>query len=79
MKTPSESMRYLPRIVMFIAIAVVTVFITHFVLPGNLEQVTSDIVFNPWAQIALFIVLTLGGLIIAFWITFGDLINRGEN
>ncbi len=68
----------LPRLIMFLLMAGITVYITHFVLPGNLEQLTPDIAYSPIAQIAVFIVLTLGGLLVALWITFGDLINRGE-
>ncbi len=61
------------RLFMFAAMCGLVLWITHFILPGNAEKVLGDIALNPIAQIGLFIVLSLGGALIGFWITFGDL------
>ncbi len=78
MKTRSQAVSLWPRIVLFILLGIATLYLTHFALPGNLELIFPDISFSPVAEILLFLLLTAGGLLVAFWITFGDLINRGE-
>jgi hypothetical protein len=68
----------LPRIAMFAAILALVIYVMHFILPGPVQSEGEDIALNPMLQVALFITLTLFGALVGFWITFGDLVNRGE-
>jgi membrane protease YdiL (CAAX protease family) len=68
----------LPRIVMFAAIVALVVYVMHFVLPAPASSDGEDIALNPLLQVGLFITLTIFGALVGFWITFGDLVNRGE-
>jgi hypothetical protein len=67
-----------PRIVMFAAMLVLIVYVMHFVLPAPTPNEGADIALNPALQIGLFITLTIFGVLVGFWITFGDLVNRRE-
>ncbi len=68
----------LPRIVMFVAMLTLIVYSLHFLLPAPVQDGDTDIALNPALQIGLFVALGLFGALIGFWITFGDLVNRGE-
>jgi hypothetical protein len=68
----------LPRIVMFVAMLTLIVYLLHFVLPAPVQSGDTDIALNPALQIGLFTALGLFGALVGFWITFGDLVNRGE-
>ncbi len=66
----------LPRVLMFVAMLGLIFYSVHFLLPGDPGD--GEIALNPMLQIGLFLMLTLFGGLIGFWITFGDLINRAE-
>lgn len=66
------------RIAMFVSMLIVIVYLLHFILPSSSTVEQGDIALNPWIQIGLSIALGLFGALIGFWITFGDLVNRGE-
>ena len=68
----------LPRAVMFAAMLGLVLYVMHFVLPAPIQDPSEDISLNPLLQVGLFIALTIFGALVGFWITFGDLINRGE-
>lgn len=61
------------RLVMFTIMCALVLFTTYHILPGNAEGALGDIALNPLAQTGLFIVLSLAGALIGFWIIFGDL------
>ncbi len=67
------------RGLMFLAMCALTVYIAHFVLPGVLDQTQPDLRFNPVGQYGLFAALTIGGILIGFWVVFGGLIRRPQN
>ena len=69
---------FLPRVVMFMAMLVLIIFSTHFILPAPPDGGPDAIALNPAIQIGLFLTLTILGGLIGFWITFGDLINKTE-
>ncbi len=68
----------LPRLLMFAAMLGLLIYALHFILPAPPEAGAPEIALNPNLQIGLFLMLTLFGALIGFWITFGDLINRAE-
>ncbi len=68
----------LPRVLMFAAMLGLILYSVHFLLPGDAADGAGEIALNPVLQIGLFLMLTLCGALIGFWITFGDLINRTE-
>lgn len=78
MKTPSSYSVLVPRIFMFAVMLALIVYVMHFVLPVPVQEESEAISFNPILQIGLFFTLTIFGALVGFWITFGDLINRGE-
>jgi hypothetical protein len=67
-----------PRIAMFLSMLILIIYLIHFVLPSGSTTESGDIALNPAIQIGLFVTLGLFGALIGFWITFGDLVNRGE-
>jgi hypothetical protein len=68
----------LPRILAFIMMLALIVYLLHFLLPSPAQNGPEDIALNPALQIGLTIALGLFGALVGFWITFGDLVNRGE-
>ncbi len=68
----------LPRVLMFAAMLGLVLYTVHFFLPSPVEQGGDQVALNPILQIGLFLMLTLFGALIGFWITFGDLVNRTE-
>lgn len=66
------------RMVMFAAMLALIVYLMHFVLPGPVPSDPEDVVLNPALQVGLCVTLGLLGALVGFWITFGDLVNRGE-
>jgi hypothetical protein len=78
MKPPSEFSGLVPRLLLFGAMLVLIVYMLHFLLPAPIQAEPADIALNPLLQIGLFMSLGLLGALIGFWITFGDLVNRGE-
>ncbi len=66
------------RLFMFAVMCGLVLYVVHFILPGNAENIAGDLAFNPIAQVGLFIVLALGGALIGFWITFGDVFRQQE-
>ncbi len=77
MKPQSSYSALLPRILMFAVMLALIVYVLHFVLPAPVQDEDEAIAFNPLLQIGLFLTLTIFGALVGFWITFGDLINRG--
>ncbi len=77
MNTPRVSL-LLPRLLMFAVMLGLIFYALHFILPSPSPNVTDEVALNPALQIGLFVMLTLFGALIGFWITFGDLINRTE-
>ncbi len=77
MNTPRIS-TLLPRILMFAAMLGLIIYSLHFILPSTAANGTEEVALNPAMQIGLFLMLSLFGALIGFWITFGDLINRAE-
>ncbi len=69
---------FYPRLLMFTLMCALTVWVMHYILPGAPDNALGDVTLNPLAQVGLFIVLTLGGGLIAFWITFGDVLRQQE-
>lgn len=67
-----------PRIAMFLSMLALIAYLLHFVLPNPDTSRAGDIALNPAVQIGLFVTLGLLGALVGFWITFGDLVNRGE-
>jgi hypothetical protein len=67
-----------PRIALFVAMLALIVYLVHFLLPAPVQTEPSDIALNPALQFGLFVTLGLLGALIGFWITFGDLVNRGD-
>ncbi len=78
MNTPNIS-ALLPRILMFAAMLGLILYALHFILPVTAPGGKEEIALNPALQIGLFVMLSLFGALIGFWITFGDLINRSES
>ncbi len=78
MKPQSSYSALLPRIFVFVVMLALIVYVMHFVLPAPVQDEGEAIAFNPLLQIGLFFALTIFGALVGFWITFGDLINRGE-
>jgi hypothetical protein len=78
MKTLGTYSALLPRVLMFAAMLALIVYVMHFVLPAPAPNESEAIAFNPMLQLGLFFTLTIFGALIGFWITFGDLVNRGE-
>ncbi len=76
--TPQRVPHLLPRLMMFAAMLALILYSVHFILPLPPEGGTEEIALNPALQIGLFLMLTLFGALIGFWIMFGDLINRPE-
>ncbi len=72
-KQPTQIPHLYRRIIMFAVICALVLLTTYHILPGNAENALGDIALNPIAQIGLFIVLSLGGALLGFWIVFGDL------
>ncbi len=68
----------LPRLLMFAVMLALIIYAVHFILPSSAPGETQEVALNPALQIGLFLMLTLFGALIGFWITFGDLINRTE-
>ncbi len=68
----------LPRLLMFAAMLALIFYALHFILPSPDPNGAEEVALNPGLQIGLFVMLTLFGALIGFWITFGDLINRTE-
>ncbi len=68
----------LPRVVMFGVMLALIIYTMHFVLPDAAQSQTPEVALNPLFQIGLFLMLSLVGALIGFWITFGDLVNRDE-
>ncbi len=68
----------LPRLLMFAAMLGLIFYSFHFILPSSSPNGAEEVALNPALQIGLFLMLTLFGALIGFWITFGDLINRTE-
>jgi hypothetical protein len=66
------------RIVVFVAMLALILYLVHFLLPAPVQAGPDDIALNPVLQTGLFVTLGLFGALIGFWITFGDLVNRGE-
>ena len=77
MNTPRVTV-LLPRLLMFAAMLALIVYSMHFILPTSPEEGVDQVALNPVLQIGLFLMLTLFGALIGFWITFGDLINRTQ-
>lgn len=69
---------FYPRLMMFAVLCALTVYLMHFILPGGPDKVLGDVQLNPLAQIGLFVILSLAGGLIAFWITFGDALRQHE-
>jgi hypothetical protein len=78
MNSQSRFSFFLPRVVMFTAMLVLILFATHYILPAGDDSGPDAVALNPVIQIGLFLTLTIFGGLIGFWITFGDLVNRGE-
>jgi hypothetical protein len=78
MKPQSSYSVLTPRILMFAVMLALIVYVMHFVLPTPIQDEGEAIAFNPILQVGLFFTLTIFGALVGFWITFGDLINRGE-
>lgn len=78
MKAPSRWVELAARASMFLALAALTLYLTHFILPGGVDAWMPDVALNPLLRVGLFIVLTIGGALVAFWIMFGDIVNREE-
>ncbi len=77
-KQPTQIPDLYRRLIMFAAMCALVLLTTYHILPGNTEGAFGDIALNPIAQVGLFIVLSFGGALIGFWLTFGDLF-RSEN
>jgi hypothetical protein len=67
-----------PRFLLFAVMLALIIYAVHFILPSPTPAETEEIALNPALQVGLFLMLTLFGALIGFWITFGDLINRTE-
>ncbi len=69
----------LPRVVMYIVMLAVILYVLHFLWPTvPPENGTDEIALNPVFQVGLYLALALLGALVGFWITFGDLINRED-
>ncbi len=75
---PGQIPAFYRRLFMFLVMCGLILYFMQLVLPGNAEKLFPDIAFNPIAQIGLFIILSLAGALIGFWITFGDLFRQQE-
>jgi prepilin signal peptidase PulO-like enzyme (type II secretory pathway) len=78
MNPQSKIPALLPRTLMFAAMLALVVYVMHFALPESAAKEGEDLVLNPMLQVGLFLALTIFGALVGFWITFGDLVNRGE-
>lgn len=78
MNPQSKRTALLPRVILFAAMLTLIVYMLHFLLPIPVPSEPAEIALNPAVQIGLFLTLGLFGALIGFWITFGDLVNRGE-
>lgn len=76
MKQTHRVPNFYPRLMMFAIICGAVLFVMHFVLPGNFENIMPGVALSPIAQIGLFVILSLGGGMLGFWITFGDILRE---
>ncbi|MGB8647090.1 MAG: hypothetical protein WCF84_17770 [Anaerolineae bacterium] len=66
------------RVLMLAVMCGLILYSLQLILPGNAEKLFPDLAFNSVAQIGLYIILSLAGALIGFWITFGDLFRQQE-